>query len=241
MHARTLYRLVRPTARAVTWSPLAVGAALGLVTVLVPESLTARLTAAQLADLVRIAATCVALGAAFLLDDPASRSTPTVPTSRLARNLVRVFVAVPVMALWWAATLGLTRATAGNAAAAHLPAAGLSLEAATLVAAAVAVAAVAQRHTTDGNTGVIAAPAVLVLAAVMWFLPRRMALVVAPADPLWTAAHQRWATVLAAACVAFLWAGRRDPATGWSAWSRGNRGVGSDPRRSRKDAAGATR
>jgi hypothetical protein len=238
MRTRTLYRLVRPTARAITWVPLAVGAALGLVIVLVPAALTAKLTAAQLADLVRIAATCVALGAAFLLDDPASRSTPTVPTSRLARNLVRVFVAVPVMALWWAAT-GLA-ATAGSAAV-HLPAAALSLEAATLVAAALALAAVAQRHTTDGNTGVIAAPAVLVLAAVLWFLPHRMALVVAPADPHWTAAHQRWATVLAAACVAFLWAGQRDSSTGWLAWSRGNRRVRSDPRRSRQDAAGATR
>jgi hypothetical protein len=69
------------------------------------------------------------------------------------------------------------------------------------------LAAVAQPRSTNGNAGVIAAPVVLLLAAVTWFLPRKIALVVPPADPHWTAAHYRWAGILGAALVAFLWAG----------------------------------
>jgi hypothetical protein len=187
---------------------MAVGAALGAAILLVPEALTARLTDTHLTSLARISAICVALGAAFLLDDPATRSTPTVPTSRLARNLVRVTLAGPAVALWWTLTVGLAKTTGHHAAAAHLPVAALTLEAATLVTAALALAAIAQRRTADGNTGVIAAPAVLLLAAVAWFLPYPVALLLTPTDPHWTASHYRWAAVLATALVAFLWASR---------------------------------
>jgi hypothetical protein len=206
MNTRTLYPLLRPTAHAIKWRPVVIGAALGLAILLVPEALTARLTDTHLTTLARIAAICVALGAAFLLDDPATHSTPTVPTPRLARNLIRVALAVPAVALWWALTLALAKTTGHNAAVAHLPVAALTLEAATLVAAALALAAIAQRRTADGNVGVIAAPAVLLLAALAWFLPRPVALVVTPTDPHWTASHHRWAAVLATALVAFLWA-----------------------------------
>ena len=205
MNPRTLYPLLRPTARATRWLPMAVGAALGLAIVLVPEALTTKLTGSQLTDLLRIAATCLALGAAFVLDDPATRSTPTVPTSRLARNLTRVLIALPALALCWAVTLGLAKATAHHPAAGNVPAAALTLEAATLVAAAVALAAATARFSSDGNTGVFTAPAVLLLIAVIWFLPHRVAIVVPPGDPHWAAAHQRWAALLAAALVAFLW------------------------------------
>jgi hypothetical protein len=205
MNTRTVYPLLRPTAHAIRWVPVIVGAALGLAIVLVPEALTTKLTDAQLTALVRTAATCAALGAAFILDDPATRSTPTVPTSRLARNLLRVFVAVPAMALWWAVTLGLAKAAARNPVGVHLPATALTLEAATLVTAALALAAATQRRNSDGNTGVFTAPAVLVLAALIWFLPHRVALVVAPGDPNWTAAHQRWTALLAVALITFLW------------------------------------
>ncbi|WP_405727463.1 hypothetical protein OG607_24750 [Streptomyces sp. NBC_01537] len=208
MNSRTLYPLLRSTAHATTWRPMAVGAALGPAVLLVPEALTARLTTTHLTTLARIAAICVALGAAFLLDDPATRSILTVPTPRLARNLVRVALAVPAVALWWTLTLGLAKTTGHHAAAAHLPVAALTLEAATLLAAALALAAIAQRSTTDGNTGVIAAPSVLLLAAGAWFLPHPAALILTPTDPHWTASHHRWAAVLAAALVAFLWASR---------------------------------
>ena len=206
MHTRTLYPLLRSTAHAITWRPMVVGAVVAPTILLVPEALTASLTGTHLTTLARIAAICVALGAAFLLDDPATRSTPAVPTPRLARNLVRVALAVPAVALWWTLTLGLAKTTGHHAAAAHLPVAALTLEAATLLAAALALAAIAQRRTTDGNAGVVAAPAVLLLAAVAWFLPHPAALIVTPTDPSWTASHYRWTAVLATALGAFLWA-----------------------------------
>jgi hypothetical protein len=215
VNTRILYPLLRATAHAVKWPPLTVGAVLGLAIVLVPEALTSKLSDAHLVDLIRISAACAALGAAFLFDDPAIRSTPTVPTPRLARNLVRVAVAVPAIALWWAATLTVAQTVANRPHATHLPTAALTVEAATLVTAALALAAATQRHTTDGNTGIIAAPAVLVLAAATWFLPRKVALATAPADPQWTASHYRWAALLAAGIVVFLWTsheGTRRPA-----------------------------
>ena len=206
MNPRTLVPLLRSTAHAITWRPLVVGAVLGPAILLVPEALTAKLTVTHLTTLARIAAICVALGAAFLLDDPATRSTPAVPTPRLARNLVRVTLAGPAVALWWTLTLGLAKTTGHHAAAADLPVAALTLEAATLLAAALALAAIAQRRTADGNAGVIAAPAVLLLAAVAWFLPHPVALILTPTDPHWAASHHRWIAVLATALAAFLWA-----------------------------------
>ncbi len=199
MNTTILYPLLRPVARAVRWLPLLAGGVLGLAVVAVPVALTSRLTGTQLTDLVRAAATCVALGTAFLLDDPAARSTPTVPVARLTRNLVRVAVAVPAIALWWAVTLSTTP---------HLRRGALTVEAAALVAAALALAATIARYTGDGTAGVYAAPAVLVLGAVVWFLPRPVALAATPDDPHWTVAHHRWAVVLGLAVVAFVWASR---------------------------------
>jgi hypothetical protein len=206
MGPRTLYPLLRPTAHAIKWRPVVAGAALGMTILLVPGALTDRLTESQLTTLARLAAICVALGAAFLLDDPATRSTPTVPTPRLARNLVRAALAGPAVALWWALTLSLAKTT-GHDAAAHLPTGGLTLEAATLLATAFALAALAQRRDDDGNAGVVAGPVVLALVVVAWLLPRPVALLPAPDDPAWTAAHYRWTAVLAIALVTFLWAG----------------------------------
>lgn len=214
MNVRAVAALPRPTLHAIGWLPLAAGCATGLAVVLVPEALTAKLTGGGLTYLLRIAALCAALGAAFLLDDAASRSTPAVPTSRLARNLVRVAIAIPVIAGWWVATLALAHAVGHPATVAHLPVAALTLEAASLVAASLAIAAVAQRHTPDGNTGVAAAPAMLVIGAAVWFLPHRVALVVLPDDPQWTPAHRRWAAVLGLAVVFFLLAGRDRIRTG---------------------------
>jgi hypothetical protein len=183
MNIRILYPLLRPTAHAIRWYPLTVGAALGLAIVLIPEALTTKLSDANLVDLIRISAACTALGAAFLLDDPATRSTPTVPTPRLARNLVRVAVAAPAIALWWGALLTLAQAMTDRPHATHLPAAALTLEAATLATTALALAAAARRHTADGNTGVIAAPTLVVLAAATRFLPRKVALTTTPRGP----------------------------------------------------------
>ncbi|GAA4096699.1 pectinacetylesterase family protein [Nonomuraea soli] len=212
MRLATALPLLRSTARAITWWPLLIGAALGPAILLVPTALDATLTATHVTTLTRIAATCLALGAAFVLDDPAARSTPTVPTSRLARNLLRTALAVPIAVLSWALTLSLASAgdaplAAGALPAAALPVGALTLEAAALLAIALALATLAQRRNTDGHAGVVAAPATLTLAGAAWLLPHPVALTLSPGDPSWTQSHHRWAVVLAAALILFLWSG----------------------------------
>jgi hypothetical protein len=208
MTARTVVALVRPTAHAMKWGPFAVAAGVGLAVVIAPMAISDRLTAAHLATLLRLAAACGALGVAFLLDDPATRSTPTVPTSRLVRHAVRVAVALPVAALWWAATLATVTLGANRQAVAALPRGALTLEAAALVAVAFVLAAAGLHVSVDGSAGTLAAPALLIALAVVWFLPRRVALVLAPADPHWGSAHRRWVMVLLVAGIGFLWASR---------------------------------
>jgi fluoroquinolone transport system permease protein len=206
--ARTVAALVRPTARAMKWGPFVAAAGVGLAVVIVPETLSDRLTAAHFATLLRLAAACGALGVAFLLDDPATRSTPTVPTSRLVRHAVRVAVAMPVAALWWAATLAAVTLGANRHAVAALPRGALTVEAAALVSVALVLAAAGLHVSTDGSAGTLAAPALLIALAMMWFLPRRVALVLAPADPHWGSAHRRWAVVLLVAGIGFVWMSR---------------------------------
>jgi hypothetical protein len=214
MTVRTGYALLRPTARAMRWGPLAAAAGLGLAVVIVPELLSVRLTAAHLTTLLRIAAACGALGVAFLLDDPATRSTPTVPTSRLIRHLVRAGIALPVAGVWWAATLTVATIGAKAGVAAALPRAALTLEAAALVAVAFVLAAIGQRFSTGGSAGTLAAPALLLLLAVVWFMPHRVALILAPTEPQWAPAHRRWAALLIAAVIGFGWASRESSPRG---------------------------
>jgi hypothetical protein len=55
MRPRGLYPPLRPTAHAITWRPVAAGAAMGMIVLLVPEALTER----HLTTLARLAAICV--------------------------------------------------------------------------------------------------------------------------------------------------------------------------------------
>jgi hypothetical protein len=219
MTVRTISALVRPTVRAMKWGPFAVATGFGLALLVVPEILSDRLTTALLTTLLRIAAACGALGAAFLLDDPATRSISTAPTSGLIRHAVRAAIALPVAGTGWVATLAV--ATLGTRAevTAALPRGALTLEAAALVAVAFGLAAGGLRFTAGGSAGTFAAPTLLILLAIAWFMPHRAALILAPTDPQWTAAHHRWAVVLIAAVTVFIWASResspRGHRTGW--------------------------
>jgi fluoroquinolone transport system permease protein len=203
--------LARPTARAMTWGPLAAGTALGLAILAVPEALSHRLTAAHLTTLLRIAAACTAVGVAFLLDDPATRSISTVATPRLLRHAVRAALAVPALAAGWGAALLVAGLGTGTGVSAAVPRGALTLEAAALVAVALGLAALGLRFT-DGSAGVLAAPTLMVVVGIVWFLPRRAALILAPGDPHWGAAHLRWAALLAVAAGLFLRASYEAPA-----------------------------
>ena len=82
-----------------------------------------------------------------------------------------------------------------------------------MLAVTLAAAAIAARIRGDGRGGVAAGPALLtLLAAAFLLLPPRWGLFpMGPGDPLWTAAHQRWALILLAGVLGLLWASR-DPA-----------------------------
>jgi len=203
--------LVGPTVRAMGWRPMSAAAAVGLVAVAVPAALTVELSVADLTRLLRLAAACGGLAVAFLLDDPAARSTQTVPTSRLVRHAVRAAVAVPAAAAWWAAVLAVTAAGAEGAARGASPLGALTLEAGAIGVAALALAACGLRAA-DSTGSPLAVPAVPIVLAGATLLPDRLALFVAdPNHPDWSAAHDRWRLVLAVALAGAVLASR-DPA-----------------------------
>jgi len=206
MRAHVAVALLRPTLRAVPWISVAAGALLGLILVAVPASLV-ELEPRGWATVLRLAAVAGAVGAAFLLDDPADRTTVVMPTPRLLRRAVRVALLLPLLALWWAAALLALRALAGAAQVDGLPLAGLTVEAVALLAAAIAIAALAGG---TGDGGVTGAVGVLAGALLACLPPRPYALVLEPADPAWDGVHGMWALVIAAALIAFAVAGR-DP------------------------------
>lgn len=206
MIVRTVSAMLRPTARAMRWGSLAAATGVGLAILIVPVVVSDRLTAATLTTLLRTTAACGALGVAFLLDDPAVRSISTVPMSRLVRHAVRAGLALPVAAAGWAAALVISSLGVTTAVRAALPRGALTLEAAALVAVALGLAASGLRVNAQGYAGILAAPTLMIVLAVVWFLPRRAALLLPPADPHWAAAHLRWAGLLAVAVALFVWA-----------------------------------
>jgi fluoroquinolone transport system permease protein len=202
--AQTVCALIGPTARAMRWKPFLAAAGLGLTIVAVPAAMTVVLQSTNLTDLLRIAAICGALGVTFLLDDPAARSTATVPTSRLTRRAVRTGIVIPAAGAWWAAVLTVTTAGAEDDIGATLHLRSITLEAAALFVLACVIAILATRGTVDGIGSTIAAAGLLILVAAISLLPQRAALFVGPDDPRWQSAHHRWMLLLILAVIGGL-------------------------------------
>jgi hypothetical protein len=140
--------------------------------------------------LLRVAAVALALGLAFLLDDPARHATAAVPTRRVVRSGVRMVLVAPVAALSWTTALLLVPAQA------RPPVGDLTLEAAALAALALAGAASAVRFTDRSRPGAAVAAALLTVTLLATLLPERGALFAAVGTPGWAVAHQRWAALL---------------------------------------------
>lgn len=96
-----LLPLVRPVARTVPWWALAAGGGLGLLAAAVPRLSGGEVTPWAGMNALRAAALCFALGAAFLLDDPARQTTAAVPVRRVLRHALRCGLLLPVAAAWW--------------------------------------------------------------------------------------------------------------------------------------------
>ncbi|MFE6361273.1 ABC transporter [Streptomyces sp. NPDC057806] len=193
--------MIRYTGRTVPWRALGAGAAAGLLL-----AGSARLFADGFSpwlalNALRAAALTFALGLAFLLDDPARRTTATVPVRRRARQALRVAWAAPFAALYWTAAVLLVPADL------RPPVGAVTVEAAAACALALAGAAAALRRTDEPEPGTGVAAALLTLA-VLTALLDPWNLFAPPEDPHWTTAHERWAMILTAA------------ALGWATWSR---------------------
>jgi fluoroquinolone transport system permease protein len=195
----TVRALVAPTVRAVPWTPFAVAVGVAFLVAGGGSVLIEPLLRPDAVALLRAAAVCGALGAAFLLDDPAARSTRVVPVSRAVRLGTRVAVVAPALALWWGAVVALIRANVETQV--RLPLGALTVEAAALVCAALAVAAVVVRGADSGRAGAVAAPALVFAVVAAYRLPQDWALIVPADDARWAAAHTRWGALLTLAVV----------------------------------------
>ncbi|MGC0376433.1 ABC transporter [Streptomyces sp. SAI-229] len=175
---------------------MAIGAAgsLGLVLAAVPRLMGDQADGRPALNALRASAVAFALGAAFVLDDPARHTTAAVPTRRAVRHGLRVLLVAPVAAVWWTAALLLVPVPV------RPPAAAITLEAATALALALAGSAFAVRRG-DGARPGQAVAAFLLVGSVLGPLltPGNWALFTTPDDPGWAAGHDRWAVLLCAA------------------------------------------
>jgi hypothetical protein len=188
------------------WSPLCASAALsvGLVVALTwsrPPELQ------QIIDIVRRSGFFLALGAPFLLEDPAAPTIASSPTTLLVRRGLRLGIGFGAIAPVWAAILGYAavRMDGGG-----LPVGSLTLEFAAMLMVGVVVAAGSiARGYAGGPSGAVA---LFLLSWTLPWIPRRWTLLGgAPGDGEWAAAHLRWAVALAVA-LCFTIAFSVDPA-----------------------------
>ncbi|MFI2714751.1 ABC transporter [Streptomyces collinus] len=187
-------QLVLPVHRTVPWGTVGAAGAAGLL--LAGLTRTGETAEGLSLYLLRAAILAFAVGLAFLLDDPARHTTAAVPTPRPVRIALRVALAVPTAAAWW--TVALLLVPPGV----RPPAGDITLEAGAACVLAVTAAAAVVRFSEVARPGLPVAGGLLATAVlVMLFWPGRWALFVPVEDERWSAAHDRWAVVLAGAVV----------------------------------------
>ncbi|WP_425874694.1 ABC transporter [Streptomyces sp. DT193] len=186
--------LLRPVWHSLPRWALMTGAVLGLLPAAVSRTVSGPPDPWLCLNLLRASALALALGLAFLLDDPARHTTATVPVRRPVRTGLRLALVVPSMAACWTAALFLVPAKG------RPPVGAITLEAAALMVLALASALVAVRHSDAGEPGIAISAGILgAFFGAALLLPERWELFVGPSDPHWDDAHRRWAGVLAVA------------------------------------------
>ncbi|MFG2951862.1 ABC transporter [Streptomyces adustus] len=187
--------LLRPLWRTLPRPALAAAGGLGLLLAGLPRLLSGAPDPWLCLNLLRAAALCLALGLAFVFDDPARHTTAPVPVRRPLRDALRLALAVPAAALCWTAALLLVPGQA------RPPVGAVTLEAAATAALALAGAAAAVRCTDGTRPGAAVAAGLTAVAVTVptLLLPQRWALLVAVGDQRWADAHGRWAGLLVVA------------------------------------------
>ncbi|MGW3290369.1 ABC transporter [Streptomyces sp. NPDC001002] len=193
---RVLIReLALPVWRSLPWRALLASGAMALLLAAIPRMSDEPSTWLTV-NLLRTAALVLALGLAFVLDDPARHTTAAVPVRRPVRAGLRLALVAPVLASWWTAVLLLVPSSV------RPPVGDITLEAGAAFALALAGATAAIRFTDQAEPGQAVAAGLLVVAILTpLLLPESWALFVAVEDKRWAAAHERWAMVLAGAVV----------------------------------------
>jgi hypothetical protein len=211
---RVLMWLVQPAAKSIRWLPLVFGSAMGLITLhfmtrdpCVASTGEPCLDLANRIAAARVGAVLVALGMAFVLDDPSEDSTAHAPTGLMARRAVRVGIVLPPVALVWILELSVIRDSAGAARATeHFPFGALTLELFALIAVVLAVAVAVARFVPERIGGVAAGPILLGMVGSTFFLPVRLSLFgIDPGDPGWSQQHRIWQLALAVGIIALVW------------------------------------
>jgi len=196
-----LVQLLRPTARAMRWSPLGVSAIASMSIVFAMTRDTCLAGQTCISDGMRIAALrlgmlVVAMGAAFALDDPTGESTAHLPTPRWLRRAVRLTLLAAALAPGWAVLVGL--ALRDKVVTDPFPTGGMTLEFVATLGVAFAVSALGARYAPDRLGGIVAGPVLFGSAIIALVLPGRWNLLVTePQGPLWNHAHALWRGVLA--------------------------------------------
>jgi hypothetical protein len=192
-----------PVTRTVAWAPLTASAV----------ACAALLGAPVLSQAERwpwLAALALCTGAAFLLDDDAGTTVAATPRSLARRRMLRVGLALPLLAGVWTASVWYATAADGARFGPEARAA-LSLQFAAMLALTLAASAAAQSVMPDERGGWIGAVALWSLLALALLLPEPWTLLAAPGDAAWHEAQQCWAALLAFGLLALAWASR-DPA-----------------------------
>ncbi|MGC9541753.1 hypothetical protein [Streptomyces sp. UG1] len=185
-------------------TPLLVSGALALLLVGVPATVSGGLRLTDAVLLIRACAVLLAMGTAFMLDDPAAATTEVVPVPRWVPRTLRVAIALVAVVVGWTGVLVLGTWAVAPQARELLPGPGLTLEAAALFATVLALAALGLRLTAGTGGGMLAAPgAVLcVMLAVLMPLPARLQPFAQPLSAGWNSSRWLWTALLCAAAVA---------------------------------------
>lgn len=185
--------LIRPVLRTLPWRMIAAGGGLGLLLAAVPRLTGDDANGWSALTALRAAALAFALGAAFLLDDPARHTTAAVPARRALRHGLRLALLAPVAAGWWTAALLLVPQPV------RPPAADVTVEAATVLVLALTGAALTAHRGDGARPGQAVAGFLLATAILAPLLSTGdWELFVTPDDERWAAAHDRWAVLLCA-------------------------------------------
>jgi len=190
--------LLRPTARTIRWSLLLLIVPLGFLMIWSGMRHGGNASVMHLP----VAGSLLAAWAGFLLDDAAAETVSNAPTTPATRRVVRIALALPVIALAWVAFV-----IYGDAAATALT---LTAALVAQIAVALAFAAIGTGRTGAGRGGPVAIAGLFVVFALFPLL-LKVPWTADPAGDSWHHLYGRWLWIGAIACVAFTLASA-DPA-----------------------------